>query len=154
MVYRDTDQTPTGEQYSQTFLLTYTDRRHFTTVLLSHSAVPEAVGWTSERDGSLSRTVDPRLGTVSRSTDVDEGVVPDYWLRPSARPWLATRPGAVTVQAGQGLERSSVSWTLEDGRRHTEALTFRIEDGIPTLYTESIDGKEIRRIEVLEFSLR
>ncbi len=153
MVYKDTEQTGSGE-VSQVFRITYTDSRHYTTVLLSHSTVPAAVGWTNVRDGDVSRTTDPRLGVVSESANAEDGLVPDYWLRPAPRAWFASRPGAITASAGNRLERASISWTLEDGRRSTETLTYRTEDGIPTLYTETIDGKEVHRIEMVELFLR
>jgi len=152
MVYRD--DTFGASPFTQVFRLTYTDSRHYTTVLSAHSRVPEAVGWTHTLDGNVSHTRDSRLGPMpSGISDPEDQIIPDFWIRPDTRPvWLANRLTASTERLADGLLRTT-NITLENGRINTAALTYRESDGIPVLYVETFDGKEVRRIEVIELSI-
>jgi hypothetical protein len=153
MVYQDTRvTTSTGDLVVQTFRLEYVDSRHFVNTLLSNSAVPGAAGWTHIVNGTGSTTTDPRLGTVSSATwKPEEQTLPDDWLRPGITPWLAYRPGALVTALGGGLSQARIVSNL-DGRIDIEQLTYR-PDGIPTQYTETVDGKEVRHVEVLTLTL-
>jgi hypothetical protein len=153
MVYQDS--TFGASPFTQVFRLTYVDSRHYTTMLTAHSAVPEAVGWTHTVDGNVSRTVDSRLGPMpTGSFQPDEQLIPDFWIRPDTRPvWLANRPTAVTERLPGGLARVTDAVKLEGGRVDSETLTYRESDGIPVLYVQTLDGKELRRIEVLTLTI-
>jgi hypothetical protein len=153
MVYQDLRVTNSaGASVTQTFRLTYVDSRHFTNTLLANSAVPEAAGWTHTVNGTSSTTTDPRMGPVSSAVWSPEDVtLPDDWLRPSRTPWLAHRPGAVVTPLPGNLFQVRIVSNLE-GRVDIEELTFR-PDGIPTRYLETVDGKEVRRVEVLDLML-
>lgn len=152
MVYRDAR---FGDRpFTQTLRLTYTDSRHYKVVLLVHSSAPEAVGWTHVRDGDVSQTVDARFGAMPTGIlKPGEQTSPDFWIRPDTRPlWLANRPGASTEKVAGGLLRTT-SVSLDGGRLFTQALTYRPDDGIPLGYLETVDGREVRRVEVLELEL-
>lgn len=153
MVYQDS--TFGASPFTQVFRLTYVDSRHYTTVLTAHSAVPEAVGWTHTVDGNVSRTVDSRLGPMpTGSFQADEQLIPDFWIRPDRRPvWLANRPTALTDRLPGGLARVTNTVKLEGGRVDSVRLTYRESDGIPVLYVQTLNGKELRRIEVLTLTI-
>jgi hypothetical protein len=151
MVYRDTEFAPSGVVVlSQTFRLEYVDSRHYKNTLVTHSGRPEAVGWTHVVDGTRSSTTDPRLGTVSVATwKPEERVLPNYWLRPGPRPWIAFRPGATISDVSQDVARAT-SRAVIDGVEEVEEVTYRIADGIPTEYVRRVGGVEVRRVSVLD----
>ncbi len=152
MVYQDTRVTG-GVSATQTFRLTYVDRHHFTTTLLAHSAIPEAVGWTHTVNGANSTTTDPRLGTVQSATfQPGEVTVPDDWLVPGPKPQISYRNGATIAALPGGFLRVRHTQSI---RIHevVEEVTYRELDGIPTQFIQVVDGKETRRVEVLELTL-
>lgn len=154
MVYRDTARGygPNGSMGTQVFRLDYRDSRHFRSVLLEHSAVPEAVGLTQTFDGRQSTFADPRFGVRVTPYAPHERTVPADWLVPAQVPPLAQRPGATTVRLASGLALVTHE-AIYGARRVRTEITYRELDGIPIQMVESTDGDETRRVEVVELRL-
>lgn len=160
MVWRDTGlglglNDATG---TQLFRLEYTDRRHFRTTLLEHSAMPGVVGstweFTWEFDGSASIFRDARSGKDHVTLyGPDELTVPDQWLVPGGIDYLLTRPGAIQTTIGDGSAVLRNAQTFPDGKVRSEEITFRLIDKIPTSRVTNVDGVEVSRKEVVEFRL-
>lgn len=152
MVYRDTatSEGPAGSTISQTFRLTYVDQRHFRTILLSHSTRPDAVGWTHEVSGRSSRVNDPRLGQVQDAQMAsDELTLPADWLTPTLRPRMSQNPAASVIELATGLARATLV-SSSGSQTVIEEITYRTVDGIPMLFVQQVNGRETRRVEVLE----
>lgn len=156
MVWRDTGVGLglNGASGTQLFRLEYTDRRHFRTTLLEHSAMPGVVGSTWEFNGSASIFRDARIGREHRTPyGPDELTVPDQWLVPGGIDYLLTRPAYTRTTIGDGLAVLRNEQTFPDGKVRAEEITFRLVDKIPTRRVTSIDGVEVSRKEVVEFRL-
>lgn len=153
MVYRDAARVePSGRMVTQVFRLEYSDARHFRTTLLQHSDDPSVVGYTQVFDGTVSTTHDPRLGSVaSRTYRPDEWTVPADWLVPRKTPALQLRPDAL-LNAGPSTATVTAKY-MQGAHAIIEEITYRIADGIPTLYVIRVDGSETRRTEVLELTV-
>lgn len=152
MVYRETRHGPQGP-VTQLFRVDYKNARDFSSTLLAHSSVPEAVGYTNTFRNNVSTTTDPRFGTRSETYGPDERTVPADWLVPASRPSITYRAGVQVTRLPAGLavarEISSAG-----GRRVVLEITYREADGIPTLLVEQVEGTDVRRVEVLELSLQ
>lgn len=154
MVYRDTAKGYglNGAVGTQVFRVEYSNRRNFRSVLLEHSAVPEAVGLTQTFDGRQSTFADPRFGVRTTSYAPDQATVPADWLVPSRVPPLAHRPGAQVMPLGNGLGLVRHE-AVYNGRTIRVELTYREADGIPTSVLHTANGEETRRVEVVELRL-
>lgn len=78
--------------------------------------------------------------------------LPATGFDPGPKPWLAYRPTAAIATLPGGLARVTLVST-NDGREAVEEFIYRQADGIPTQFVIRVDGKEVRRTEVLELSL-
>lgn len=143
-----------GAKGTQLFRLEYTDRRHFRTTLLENPTVPDAVGstWTVGGDRSVFDNVRHKVRTATNFKP-DEYSVPSEWLVPGGIDFMLTRPAYSQVALGDGLIMLRNEQTFPDGKVRSEEITFRLVDKIPTRRVTSVNGVEVSRKEVVEFTL-
>lgn len=143
-----------GARGYQRIRVEYTNRRSFKATVLEHSAAPEVVGSTVVYDGQTSTHYNANLNqTHVTRVAPNENLVVGPWLVPGVEPALARRPGASAPRpVGEGRLAIGREWS-EGGQRFREEVTYRASDGIPTLFIESVDAKETRRIQVEDFRI-
>lgn len=151
MIYRETRSGFQGP-IVQTFRLDYQNARDFSSTLIAHSHEPRAVGYTNSFKGNVSTTTDPRLGTRSEDYGPYERTVPSDWLAPASTPSIVHRPGAQIMRAADGIVTARLA-SIVDGLSTILEVRYREVDGIPLLVTEQVNGKEVRRLEVLELQV-
>jgi len=79
--------------------------------------------------------------------------VPAEWLVPGRIVYVQTRVGSTTTPLGDGLARLVHLETLPEGKVVREETTYQLADLIPTLRVTAVDGVEVGRYEVVEFTL-
>lgn len=151
MVARETQRGSDGPVV-QTFRIEYRNARDFSSTLLSHSHAPDAVGYMNTFRDGVSTTTDPRFGTRTEEYGAHERTVPADWLVPSARPPIADRPGVRISRLAGGLAVARQE-SLSGERQVVLEITYREADGIPTLLVETVDGVEVRRVEVIALDI-
>ncbi len=149
----------------------YRDKWQWKTELLDHNIASDAIGTWGEYNGKEMIGFDPRTGevTVSPVDLPEESVyVPDEWLRPHFIPKLLSHPNIMQLEAIDNFVTVLVTDLLpceeptesklqagikpcsSDTRIVDRKVTYRIEDFIPTLIIDRVDGVEVHRITVKE----
>ena len=177
MVYRVTEERPglNGATRWEVFRLDYADRRHHETTLLENPAAPHAAGsvWSYDGRTSMFRDHQHNWTRIQRYAPDAPQVVPEEWLIPRKVPPLAELRGARVRLGWNGLATAIHEETIFDGlgalrapgfpgstasglaeRQSRQEITYRQSDGIPVHLVETLDGREVRRVEVLELQLR
>lgn len=153
----------------QVVKVTYRDKWHWRAELIDHNTATEAIGTWGEYNGKEMIGFDPRTGEISvLPQDLPEGsvYVPDEWLRPHFIPKLLSHQNIVQLDATdefitmlvtddlpcqeptEAMLQAGIKPCSSDNRLAERKVSYRIEDFIPTLVVDSVDGVEVHRITV------
>ena len=164
MTYKVESLGENGGFYSQVVRLVYENEHQWKTELLAHDLASDMVGYWAEYNGKEMIAYDPRIGSLSKNTDVPtDGVyVPDQWLRPNYIPGLIGQEGVV-VQSGpiEGVNNlvlteyspcpdipSLVPCKPGSNRILETRIEYRSTDFIPLSIINMVDGTVVRRISI------